>query len=184
MSYDEVEKLVAHGPEKGDYTLIDSRPLPRVQEGTIPTAINLPYPAFDKFVDRLPKDKSRLTIFFCQGVTCMMSPNSLRKAEAHGLHQRQGLPRRLCPSGSRRTSACIAAPSLKEAWIDKDIPHVLIDVRPARRPRDGLHPRRGVDAAVADRARRSRRLPAAKLKAPIMVYDGDGGNAAHAGRAA
>ena len=52
---------MALGPEKGDYTLIDSRPLPRVQEGTIPTAINLPYPAWDKFVDRLPKDKNRLT---------------------------------------------------------------------------------------------------------------------------
>ncbi|MEW6689142.1 MAG: rhodanese-like domain-containing protein, partial [Pseudomonadota bacterium] len=79
-----VRKLVAAGPEKGGYTLIDSRPLPRFQEGTIPGAINLPYPAFDKFLDRLPKDKDRLLVFFCQGVTCMMSPNSLRRAEAMG----------------------------------------------------------------------------------------------------
>ena len=56
-NYAEVERLVAPGPDKGNYTLIDSRPLPRVQEGTIPTAINLPYPAWDKFVYRLPKDK-------------------------------------------------------------------------------------------------------------------------------
>ena len=83
-SYEEVARLVALGPQKGNYTLIDSRPLPRVQEGTIPTAINLPYPAFDKFVDRLPKDKGRQIVFFCQGVTCVMSPSSLRKAEALG----------------------------------------------------------------------------------------------------
>ena len=83
-NYAEIERLVALGPEQGKYTLIDSRPLPRVQEGTITSAINLPYPAFDKFVDRLPKDKDRLTVFFCQGVTCVMSPNSLRKAEALG----------------------------------------------------------------------------------------------------
>ena len=44
VKYAEVEQLVALGPEQGSYTLIDSRPLPRVQEGTIPTAINLPYP--------------------------------------------------------------------------------------------------------------------------------------------
>ena len=74
-----------------------------MQEGTIPTAINLPYPAWDKFVDRLPADKSRFT-FFCQGVTCMMSPNSLQKAEALDKHQRQGLLLRAIPSGSRASA--------------------------------------------------------------------------------
>jgi hypothetical protein len=55
-----------------------------VQEATIPTEINLPYAAGNKSVDRLPRDKSRFTIFFCQGATCMMSPNSLLKTEAVG----------------------------------------------------------------------------------------------------
>ena len=101
-----------------------------MQEGTIPTAINLPYPAWDKFVDRLPKDKNRFTIFFCQGVTCMMSPNSLRKAEALGYTNvkvyREGYPEWL-----ERNIGVIAAPHLKEAWIDKAMPHVLVDARPA-----------------------------------------------------
>ena len=43
VDYAYVAKLVEQGPEKGKYTLIDSRPLPRFQEGAIPTAINLPY---------------------------------------------------------------------------------------------------------------------------------------------
>ena len=120
--------------------LIDSRPLPRFQEGTIPGAINLPYPAFDKFVDRLPKDKAKLIVFFCQGVTCMMSPNSLRRAEGMGYTNvkvyRDGVPEWL-----EKNVGVISAPFLKDAWIEKDIPHVLVDVRPASTvARDGFIP--------------------------------------------
>jgi rhodanese-related sulfurtransferase len=175
-SYAEVERLVALGPDNGKYTLIDSRPLPRVQEGTIPTAINLPYPAWDKFVDRLPADKSRFTIFFCQGVTCMMSPNSLQKAEALGYTNvkvyREGYPEWL-----EKNIGVIAAPHLKEAWIDKDIPHVLIDARPASTAAEGAIP--GAVSIPPSKVREAvAGLPPARLKAPIMVYDGDGGSAA------
>jgi len=44
VKYDDVAALVAKGPVAGNYMLVDSRPPPRVQEGTIPTAINLPSP--------------------------------------------------------------------------------------------------------------------------------------------
>lgn len=69
MTTAEVEKLVALGPEKGKYTLIDARPAPRFMEGSIPTAINIPFPAFDKMTDKLPEDKNALIIYFCGGVT-------------------------------------------------------------------------------------------------------------------
>jgi len=175
-NYAEVERLVALGPDRGGYTLIDSRPVPRVQEGTIPTAINLPYPAWDKFVDRLPKDKNRAIVFFCQGVTCMMSANSMLKAQALGYTNvkvyREGYPEWL-----EKNIGVIAAPHFKEAWIDKQIPHVLVDARPASTAAEGaiqgavsIPPSR-VRAAVAG-------FPDPKLKAPIMVYDGEGGNAA------
>jgi rhodanese-related sulfurtransferase len=176
VKYEEVERLVALGPEKGSYTLIDSRPLPRVQEGTIPTAINLPYPAFDKFVDRLPKDKNRLTIFFCQGITCVMSPNSMKKAEALG-YTNLKVYREGYPEWIERNIGVIAAPHLKEAFIDKGIPHVLIDARPASTAAEGYIPGAvsippsQVRAAVAT-------LPAARLAAPIIVYDVDGGASA------
>ena len=42
VKYGDVLALVAQGPDKADAVLIDSRPLPRFQEGTIPGAINLP----------------------------------------------------------------------------------------------------------------------------------------------
>ena len=66
---EDVEKLVAQGPEKGTYLLIDARPLPRFQEGGIPTAINVPFPAFEKMKDKLPVDKAMLIVYYCAGVT-------------------------------------------------------------------------------------------------------------------
>jgi rhodanese-related sulfurtransferase len=178
VGYDYVLKLVEQGPEKGNYTLIDSRPLPRVQEGTIPGAINLPYPAFDKFVDRLPKDKNRLVVFFCQGVTCVMSPNSLKKAEALGYTNVKVYPEGY-PEWSEKNVGVIAAPHLKEAWIDKQIPHVLIDARPASTAAEGYIP--GAVSMPPSKAREAlAAMPPAKLKAPIIVYDVDGGATAMA----
>jgi rhodanese-like protein len=69
MRTDEVEKLVTMGPEKGKYLLIDARSAPRFMEGAIPTAVNIPFPAFDKMVDKLPKDKNALIVYYCAGVT-------------------------------------------------------------------------------------------------------------------
>lgn len=69
MSTVEVEKLVAQGPEKGKYLLIDARPAPRFMEGAIPTAINIPFAAFETMVDKLPKDKNALIVYYCAGVT-------------------------------------------------------------------------------------------------------------------
>lgn len=69
ISTADIEKLVAMGPEKGKYLLIDARPAPRFMEGTIPTAINIPFAAFDKMVEKLPKEKDALIVYFCAGVT-------------------------------------------------------------------------------------------------------------------
>ncbi len=69
LSTADVEKLVAQGPEKGKYVLIDARPAPRFMEGAIPTAINIPFPAFEKMVDKLPKDKNALIVYYCAGMT-------------------------------------------------------------------------------------------------------------------
>ena len=74
IKIDDFEKLVSKGPAEGNYVLIDSRPLPRYQDGFIPGAINLPYPAFDKNLDKLPANKEKLIIFYCAGITCTMSP--------------------------------------------------------------------------------------------------------------
>ena len=63
----EIERLVALGPEKGGYMLIDSRPPIRYDEGHIPTAISIPFGAMPEKMDRLPEDKGRLLVFYCEG---------------------------------------------------------------------------------------------------------------------
>jgi hypothetical protein len=69
MTTVDVEKLVAMGPENGKYLLVDARPAPRFMEGSIPTAVNIPFAAFDKMTEKLPKDKNALIIYYCAGVT-------------------------------------------------------------------------------------------------------------------
>lgn len=175
IKVEEVEKLVAMGPEKGNFTLIDSRPLPRYQDGFIPSAVNLPYPAFDKNLDKLPADKNRLVIFYCAGITCTMSPKSLEKAEQLGYKNvkvyREGMPGWL-----QRKPGVITAKFIKEAWLDKDMPFVLLDAR-ARKDAEKAFIKGAVTFPVADE-KALKILPKKDLKAPIFVYDADGkGNA-------
>lgn len=69
MSTQEMEKLVAAGPEAGKFVLLDSRPAYRFQEERIPGAKNMPLPNFDKLTNLLPPDKGATAIFYCQGPT-------------------------------------------------------------------------------------------------------------------
>jgi rhodanese-related sulfurtransferase len=176
VKFEDIDRLVAMGPEKGQYTLIDSRPAPRFMEGAIPTAINLPFPAFDKFVDRLPADKSRLVIFYCSGVTCAMSPSSLKRAEAMGYTKarvyREGLP-----EWAQKRPSVLSAAFLKQAYVDKDIPFVLLDARPLAEAKAGFIPG---SVTVTDQKTAIGNLPEKKLKAPIMVIDAKGGETAKA----
>lgn len=66
LNVDAIERLLK-GQTK--YTLVDARPAVKFQEGSIPTAINIPFPAFQKNLDKLPKDKGELLVYFCAGVT-------------------------------------------------------------------------------------------------------------------
>jgi hypothetical protein len=69
ISTEELAKVVALGPEKGKYVLLDSRPPYRFQEERIPGALNQPLPNFDKLTNLLPQDKNQTVIFYCQGFT-------------------------------------------------------------------------------------------------------------------
>jgi hypothetical protein len=67
-SAEEVAALVAKGPEKGKYVLLDSRPGKMYEQGHIATAVSMPFFAFDKLKDKvLPKDKEVLQIYYCAG---------------------------------------------------------------------------------------------------------------------
>ena len=70
ISLEELKKLVAVGPEKGGFTLVDSRPPAMFAEGHIPGAVALPYAKFSELAPKvLPSDKGALVIFYCAGET-------------------------------------------------------------------------------------------------------------------
>ena len=70
---------------KGEsFLLVDSRPLVKFLEGSIPSAISIPDSAFDKKTGLLPTDKAAQLVFFCGGYECPLSHSSARKAMALG----------------------------------------------------------------------------------------------------
>lgn len=176
IDYAGVAKLVEGAPGAAPYTLIDSRPLVRYQVGAIPTAIHLPFIGFDKFADRLPKDKAQLVVFYCGGITCTLSPNSLKKAQLMGYtHLR--VYREGEPQWKTRNYVVTTPTFVKAAYIDRDIPHVLIDARSADDAASG-HIKGAVSVPVGQMAAVRKSLPAPKLNAPLIVYDGRGGEQA------
>lgn len=67
VSVEEMARLTALGPEKGKYTLIDSRPGAAYQEGHLPGAVSVPFPKMPEMMAKLPQDKDSLVIFYCGG---------------------------------------------------------------------------------------------------------------------
>jgi rhodanese-related sulfurtransferase len=171
VDYAFVRKLVDQGA--GSFMLIDSRPLPRFQQGTIPGAVNVPYPAWDKVVGRLPADKNALLVFFCQGVTCQMSPLSQRKAIALG-YTNTKVYHEGVPEWETKDYLATTPEFVKAAYIDKDIPAVILDVRSAEEAAAG-HIKGAVGIPAKAVRTQLKSFPDPKLKAPIIVYDGRGG---------
>ncbi len=171
VDYALVKKLVEQG--KGNFMLVDSRPLPRFQQGTIPGAVNIPYPAWDKVKDRLPADKNALVVFFCQGVTCQMSPLSQRKAIRMG-YTNTKVYHEGVPEWQTRDYLETRPEFVKEAYVDKDIPAIILDVRTPENSQSG-HIKGAVNLPADTVAKQAKAFPPAKLQAPIIVYDGQGG---------
>ena len=174
VDYAFVKKLVDQGA--GNFALVDSRPLPRFQQGTIPGAIHVPYPAWDKAVSRLPAAKDALLVFFCQGVTCQMSPLSQRKAIALG-YKNTKVYHEGIPQWETRDYLSTRPEFVKAAYVDKDIPAIILDVRSTDESRSG-HIKGAVGMPAATVKGELKSFPPAKLKAPIIVYDGRGGTEA------
>ena len=171
VDYDYVHKLVNQGA--GSFMLIDSRPLPRFQQGTIPGAVNVPYPNWDKVVNRLPADKATQLVFFCQGVTCQMSPLSQRKAIGLG-YKNTKVYHEGVPEWQTKDYLSTRPEFVKEAYVDKDIPAIILDVRSADESKSG-HIKGAVDMPAMTVKANLKTFPPANLQAPIIVYDGRGG---------
>lgn len=69
ITVDELAPLIEKGSEKGKFTIVDARPGKLFIEGHIPGAISIYDAQFDKNLDKLPKDKDNLLVFYCGGPT-------------------------------------------------------------------------------------------------------------------
>lgn len=73
ITVDEMAALVALGPEKGNYFLVDSRPEARYNDGHVPTAVSIPVPKLEKLGNEAfppnVRENKPLLVFYCGGVT-------------------------------------------------------------------------------------------------------------------
>ncbi len=107
--------------------VFDVRPPMKYKMGHIPGADLLPAPAFKKFVNKLPKDKSTPIVFY--GVGGCLSPDASIKTKALG-YKDVRIYTGGFPDWSKNEYGLVAPDWLKMA-ITKDMPHVLIDLRTA-----------------------------------------------------
>jgi rhodanese-related sulfurtransferase len=103
-----------------------------------------------------------------------MSPDSARRAESIGYAlvkvYHDGVPEWV-----KRNYLVLSPQFLKEAWIEKDIPHVLVDVRPAAEAEKGFI-KGAVTVPIAEIEKALSKFPPKDKKAPIMIYDQKGGD--------
>jgi rhodanese-related sulfurtransferase len=105
-----------------------------------------------------------------------MSPNSAGRAEKLGYTNvkvyHEGLP-----EWTKKNFTVLSAQFLKEAYLDKDIPNVLLDVRPAAVAQQGFI-KGAVTLPAAEIAANLAKFPPKDRKPPIIIVDENGGEAA------
>jgi len=103
-----------------------------------------------------------------------MSPNSAGRAEKLGYTNvkvyHEGLP-----EWAKKNYTVLSTQSLKEAYVDKDIPNVLLDVRPSAVAQKGFI-KGAVTLPAADLAANITKFPPKDKKPPIIIYDQSGGS--------
>jgi rhodanese-related sulfurtransferase len=105
-----------------------------------------------------------------------MSPSSAGRAEKLGYTNvkvyHDGIP-----EWTKRNFTVLSAQSLKEAFMDKDMPNVLLDVRPAAVAEKGFI-KGAVSLPAADVTANISKFPPKDKKPPIIIYDQNGGEEA------
>jgi rhodanese-related sulfurtransferase len=168
---EEVAELVAKGPEKGKYVLLDSRPDSMYNEGHIPTALSMPFFAFDKLADKLLKDKDTLQIYYCAGLSCVLSPLAARKAEKLGYKNVKVFHAGL-PAWKKAGNVVVSNIAAIENYDKNDASYILIDLRPKKLIEQGHLPK-AVEVAESGIDSMKEQFPKFKAAA-IILYDQDG----------
>jgi len=76
-------KMILNDPKRVAL-IVDARPALKYNGGTIPGALNIPFPQFALMQGMLPADKNTEIIYFCGGFKCNLSHKSAQAAQALG----------------------------------------------------------------------------------------------------
>jgi rhodanese-related sulfurtransferase len=132
VDYDYAKKAIGNGTRKGAKALlIDARPEKMYAKSTIPSSLNIPDTAFDKFVgqlDKVAKDKEILV--YCGGWACGKSPKVAGMLKAKGFTNVK-LYQAGEPEWKKMSYVEVGTPVVAAAY--KKGSAVLIDARPYKK---------------------------------------------------
>lgn len=151
----------------------DVRPPVKYQMAHIPGAAMMPAPAFDKFIAKLPENKSTPIVFY--GVGGCLSPTAAMKTKSLG-YENVKIYTGGYPDWVRSGQYGVAEPAWLKMAINKGLPHVLIDLRPESEIAMGHIP--GAVAMAATQLDSSLESFPRQKSAPIILYGPDSEEAA------
>jgi rhodanese-related sulfurtransferase len=160
-------------PMDENVMLIDARPKrAKYDQGHIPMAVSIPDTEFDKHIDRLPKNKDALLIYYCEGWKCKLSHKSAAKAEKMGYTNvkvfAEGYPKWMEIQGHY--------PSVAADWVKRQLDEkadmVLVDSRPRRAKYDKGHIPTAISISDTEFDQLKGDLPADKGKLLVFYCGG------------
>ena len=177
----EIDTKTMQGIIKGNepYLLVDARPGGRFGAGHLPTAVSIFAKELPKNLDKLPRDKSQMVVFYCGGPTCPFTGKSVEIAMKAGYTNIKGYQAGM--PGWKKAKLPIHASA---GWVAKNLDEhsVIIDARPLNESTE-KHIKTAVAMPAADfkaltkkfiKEKKPARLPGVSDKrAPIFVYGND-----------
>jgi len=161
----ELHDLVKKGGES--FVLIDSRPAGRYVQGHLPGAVSIPLNELEKEGEKLlPADRAKTLVFYCGGLSCMLSPKSAAIAVKLGFKDV-----RMFPEGEPGWKKLDYATESSLSFI-KSGNIVLVDLRPAEKVAAGYIPR-AVNIPAALMRDAEKRFPEFRGAAIVFYSDKD-----------
>lgn len=184
----ELKKLLDHDTEM---TVIDARNPEEYQQVHIKGALNIPEKEFAQYASRLPQERTRKLVFYCNGVKCGKSGKAAQKALEQGYEnvlvyaegmpvwEEKGLPIFAGPDYEQRIETTKIAPGNLNMLIKSGADtFMVVDVRDAEEFMAGHIPG-AINIPVATFASQSEVLNKEKR---IIVYCNSGGRSYNAYR--
>ena len=183
IEVDALMSLLKQDPKEAKYMLLDVRGIGNFQEAHLPGAVAVPSYRFDKYKDRLPKDKGTLIVTYCNGYGCGMSPGIFRVlTEGLGYTNVKSFSGGM-PLWAGTSQPLYAEPEFLKFLQDNAKPdaYVLVDVRGAEQAKSG-HIAGAINLSAADVKAVFEAMPSDK-KARILLYGDNNAEAEAVSRA-